>query len=269
MTVCSSSSTNRNTIADRYNDNFANVLRQIENETQRDLRRQHLLDQHLRVLTQEPKRFNPLRYQLIPPRYRMKHKGYAVCRLCAERSRRQAIPPTSTNFGLTDYLHENSPEHSERITNEDECYFPVELGCCLARLTRLILTSVKVLKELKFLSGNMYPMLSNDITYLDGLYLRIKSNYTQYRALRIKRFTTDNKILPSTRETSKLRQKSEDSEVNCDLTKLEDTIDEGNKRYFDGDSSRSLGRSKSDSDFEQHRTRKHRFPIGSKWKRDE
>ncbi|EFO24776.1 hypothetical protein LOAG_03704 [Loa loa] len=235
MTACDCFSTKGNTAIDRCNDNFASVLRQIENETQRDLRRQHLLDERLRTLAQEPKRCeNPLRYQLIPQRYRMKHQGYAVCRLCAEQSCHHPVPPY-TSFSQMDYLRENLPEHPARTMNNDECYLTVELGCCLARITHLMSASVKALKELEFVSGNMYPMLGNDITYLNGLYLRMKSNYTQYRTLKMKQMTPDNKALPLTVEAVELFQKSQDAndKVHCNL--LEDAVDEGNKRSFEGD----------------------------------
>ncbi|CAG9530268.1 unnamed protein product [Cercopithifilaria johnstoni] len=143
MTACSCSPTKRNAAVNSCNDNFASVLRHIRNETQRDLE-------------------NPLRYQLIPQRYRMKHKGYAVCRLCAEQSHHQSVP-LSTNFSLMDYLRENSSECSTKVINNDRYYLTVELGCCLARLTRLIFALTKALKELRFVSGDMYPMLGNDI----------------------------------------------------------------------------------------------------------
>ncbi|MCP9257432.1 hypothetical protein DINM_000674 [Dirofilaria immitis] len=199
---------------DRSIDNFANVLRQIEIETERDLKHQQLLDERLRILAQEPKRsLNPLRYQLIPPRYRAKNRGYAVCRPCAEQSYRQS-EPFSTNFTLTDHLRESSPEElperSERVIKNDECYFTIELGCRLAQLTRLIFASIKVLNELKFVSDNIYPMLNNDI------------------------FSFDNKLLPPTIGAVKLSQNSEniENEASCDLTILEDTIDEENKNLL-------------------------------------
>ncbi|KAM3728747.1 Pre-mRNA-splicing factor [Dirofilaria immitis] len=260
---------------DRSIDNFANVLRQIEIETERDLKHQQLLDERLRILAQEPKRsLNPLRYQLIPPRYRAKNRGYAVCRPCAEQSYRQS-EPFSTNFTLTDHLRESSPEelpeHSERVIKNDECYFTIELGCRLAQLTRLIFASIKVLNELKFVSDNIYPMLNNDITYLNELYLRMKSNYAQYRNLKMKQFSFDNKLLPPTIGAVKLSQNSEniENEASCDLTILEDTIDEENKKSIEEDSCTRSSRSKSETDFEQKRTEKQRFRIGSKWKRDE
>ncbi|KAK6112326.1 hypothetical protein QQG55_47250 [Brugia pahangi] len=264
MTACSCSLKKGNAAMERCNDNFFSVLRQIESETQRDLKRQHLLSERLHAL-QEPKRYeNPLQYQLIPQRYRMKHNGYAVCRPCAEHSRHHCVP-LFTNFNRFDYYGEDSPEHSARLTlNNDECYLTVELGCCLARITHLMFTSVKALKELKFVSGNMYPMISNDITYLNGLYLRMKSNYMQYRTLRMKQMAEDNTI-----GDVKLLQKSENAndEVHCDLP--EDTINEVNGRYFEVGSHKILNMSNSERDFEQYETRKQRFHIGSKWKRDE
>ncbi|VDO26025.1 unnamed protein product [Brugia timori] len=250
---------------ERCNDNFFSVLRQIESETQRDLKRQHLLSERLHAL-QEPKRYeNPLQYQLIPQRYRIKHNGYAVCRSCAEHSRHHCVP-LFTNFSRFDYYREDSPEHSARLTlNNDECYLTVELGCCLARITHLMFTSVKALKELKFVSGNMYPMISNDI----------------YRTLRMKQMAEDNtigdvKLLQSSFSILILylvcsinRYESENAndEVHCDLP--EDTINEVNGRYFEVDSHKILNMSNSEKDFEQYETRKQRFHIGSKWKRDE
>ncbi|KAL3990232.1 hypothetical protein ACH3XW_30915 [Acanthocheilonema viteae] len=269
MTACSCSLTKRNATLNSCNDNFVSVLRQIESETQRDLRRQHLLDKHLRALAQESKRCeNPLQYQLIPQRYRMKHKGYAVCRPCAEQSHHQSVP-FSINFSSNNCLWENSPERSARVIDNDKCYLTVEFGCCLVRLTRLIFASIKALKELEFVSGNMYPMLNNDITYLNGLYLRMKSSYTQYRTLKMKQITSDNKASPLTVGNVKLFQKAEDANdaVNCNL--LEDCTDEGNKRPVEEYSHRMSNKFKSESDFEQYQTRKHRLPIHSNWKREE
>ncbi|EJW88621.1 hypothetical protein WUBG_00475 [Wuchereria bancrofti] len=101
----------------------------------------------------------------------------------------------------------------------------------------------------------MYPMISNDITYLNGLYLRMKSSYMQCRTLRMKRMTEDNTI-----GDVKLLQKSENAndEVHCNLP--EDINNGMNGRDFE---------SKSERDFEQYEMRKQRFHIGSKWKRDE
>uniref|UniRef100_A0A915PS24 Uncharacterized protein n=1 Tax=Setaria digitata TaxID=48799 RepID=A0A915PS24_9BILA len=245
----------KNAVKGDYNDNFANILRQIETETQKDLE-------------------NPLQYQLIPQRYRMKCNGYAVCRPCAEQSRHQSVPLSAnfSNFNLMDYLRESSPERPTRAMDNSRYYLTVELGCCLARLTRLIFTSVQALKELKFLSGDIYPMLNNDITYLNGLYLRMKSSYTQYCTMKMNQVTLNEKAIPLTVEDVELFKNSVNAndEMHCNLTIAEDvTVNGGSKRPFQGSLFEKSNKSKSESDFEQYRTRKQKLHAGPKWKRDE
>ncbi|VDM11725.1 unnamed protein product [Wuchereria bancrofti] len=198
--------------------------------------------------------------------YRIKHNGYAVCRPHAEHSRHHCVPPF-TNFSRFDYFKEDSPEHFARFysslsvhmmtLNNDECYLTVELGCCLARITHLMFT-------LKFFIYFFFFYILRQYTYLNGLYLRMKSSYMQCRTLRMKRMTEDNTI-----GDVKLLQKSENAndEVHCNLP--EDINNGMNGRDFEVGSHKILNTSKSERDFEQYEMRKQRFHIGSKWKRDE
>uniref|UniRef100_A0A1I8ET21 Uncharacterized protein n=1 Tax=Wuchereria bancrofti TaxID=6293 RepID=A0A1I8ET21_WUCBA len=141
--------------------------------------------------------------------------------------------------------------------NNDECYLTVELGCCLARITHLMFT-------LKFFIYFFFFYILRQYTYLNGLYLRMKSSYMQCRTLRMKRMTEDNTI-----GDVKLLQKSENAndEVHCNLP--EDINNGMNGRDFEVGSHKILNTSKSERDFEQYEMRKQRFHIGSKWKRDE
>ncbi|CAG9531751.1 unnamed protein product, partial [Cercopithifilaria johnstoni] len=142
-------------------------------------------------------------------------------------------------------------------------------GCCLARLTRLIFALTKALKELRFVSGDMYPMLGNDIIYLNELYLRMKSNYAQYRTLKMKQMASDDKALSLNIRDVKDFQKSGsvNDEVHCNFP--EDNTDERNKRLLEESLRRMSTKWKSESDFEEYQTRKHKFHIDSKWKREE
>ncbi|VDK72138.1 unnamed protein product [Litomosoides sigmodontis] len=264
MTACNWPSI-KNEGAYSCNDNFANVLRQIEDETERDLRRQRLLDGHLRALKRESKRRqNPLPYQFIPQSRCVKH---GVCCPHAEQSDPQSVP-LSTNFSLTNCLQENSFGNPAKGILNDKCYLTIELGCCLGRLMRLVLASVKALKELEFVSGNMYPMISNDIMYLNGLYLRMKSNYVEYRTLKMKQSASDHKVSPLPDGGAQLLLSGTNDEAHCGLR--EHDIDEVNKLPLKGTSHDGISTaSKLESDFEQYRTREHRFHINSKWERDE
>ncbi|VDM47077.1 unnamed protein product [Toxocara canis] len=200
---------------ERVAHNFINLLHHIENVTLESQKTLNFDDQPGKQVAQGG---NPLKYELIPPRYLLKRQGYAVCRHCAVSANRAC---ESKNANLFEYCNDHlvqqqcaKQQPSEQMqmqtcavggeetkgahnainrTVQRETYLTIELKGCLIKAINSVIETIKATRDLQFVSGDLYPKLANDIKLLRDLYERLRTYNTEMHRMKQARESYTNK----------------------------------------------------------------------------
>uniref|UniRef100_A0A915BGH3 Uncharacterized protein n=1 Tax=Parascaris univalens TaxID=6257 RepID=A0A915BGH3_PARUN len=188
----------------RTANSFTNLLQHIEGIT---LESQRNLHNNCDDGIEASQRGNPLRYELVPPQYLSKRRGYAVCRRCAVN----AHHTDERKFvNLFEHHNEESTKaiHARQLTIENkqvkritdmgekkfvktkangvdqrQIYLTIELSGCLINAIHAITEAIKATKALQFVSGDLYPSLMRDLKLLHEFYERLRNYNTEIRRM--------------------------------------------------------------------------------------
>uniref|UniRef100_A0A0M3IDL7 Uncharacterized protein n=1 Tax=Ascaris lumbricoides TaxID=6252 RepID=A0A0M3IDL7_ASCLU len=157
---------------------------------------------------QTNQRGNPHRYELVPPQYLLKRRGYAVCRHCAinahgtnETKSVNLFEHHNEESTKTKYVRQqiNEDKQMKRVVDTDEkkdvktiaggmdqrqIYLTIELSGCLIKAINAIIEAIKATKALQFVSGDLYPTLMHDLELLHEFYKRLRNYNSEIRRMK-------------------------------------------------------------------------------------